>query len=94
MIAYDRMTDEELILILRDGDGKVIDFIIEKYKELVRRKAGSMFILGADREDLIQEVWTPRPRKAPGASIPPTRPPSSPSPTGIPSWMKSWNSGR
>lgn len=49
------MTDEELIIALRDGDGRVIDYIIEKYKELVRRKAGSMFILGADKEDLIQE---------------------------------------
>ena len=48
-------SDEELIIALRDGDGKVIDYIIEKYKELVRRKAGSMFILGADKEDLIQE---------------------------------------
>ena len=48
-------SDEELIIALRDGDGKIIDHIIEKYKELVRRKAGSMFILGADREDLIQE---------------------------------------
>jgi len=48
-------SDEELILALRDGDGKVIDIIIEKYKELVRKKAGSMFILGADKEDLIQE---------------------------------------
>lgn len=47
--------DEELIMALRDGDAKVIDVIIEKYKELVRRKAGSMFILGADKEDLIQE---------------------------------------
>lgn len=48
-------SDEELILTLRDGDDKIIDFIMEKYKELVRRKAGSMFILGADKEDLIQE---------------------------------------
>lgn len=48
-------SDEELILALRDGDDKIIDFIMEKYKELVRRKAGSMFILGADKEDLIQE---------------------------------------
>ena len=49
------MSDEELIQTLRDGDGKIIDYIIEKYKELVRKKAGSMFILGADKEDLIQE---------------------------------------
>lgn len=55
MNTYKDMTDEELILSLRDGDGKIIDYIIEKYKELVRRKAGSMFILGADKEDLIQE---------------------------------------
>ncbi len=55
MINYDTASDEELIIALRDGDGKIIDFIIEKYKELVRMKAGSMFILGADKEDLIQE---------------------------------------
>ncbi len=52
---YTDLSDEELIIALRDGDGKVIDYIIEKYKELVRKKAGSMFILGADKEDLIQE---------------------------------------
>ena len=52
---YDARADEELIIALRDGDGKVIDYIIEKYKDLVRKKAGSMFILGADKDDLIQE---------------------------------------
>ena len=55
MNNYANMSDEELIIALRDGDGKIIDYIMEKYKELVRKKAGSMFILGADREDLIQE---------------------------------------
>lgn len=54
-MAYENLSDEELIIALRDGDGKVIDLIIERYKELVRKKAGSMFILGADKEDLIQE---------------------------------------
>ena len=48
-------SDQELIQALRDGDSKAIDVIIERYKELVRKKAGSMFILGADKEDLIQE---------------------------------------
>ena len=42
-MTYETMSDEELIQTLRDGDGKVIDYIIEKYKELVRKKAGSMF---------------------------------------------------
>ena len=54
-MTYETMSDEELIQSLRDGDGQVIDYIIENYKDLVRRKAGSMFILGADKEDLIQE---------------------------------------
>lgn len=52
---YDNIPEEELISYLRDGDGKIIEYIIEKYKDLVRKKAGSMFILGADKEDLIQE---------------------------------------
>ena len=54
-MKYDTLSDEELIIALRDGDEKVIDIIIDKYKDLVRKKAGSMFILGADKEDLIQE---------------------------------------
>lgn len=52
---YMNCSDEELILMLRDGDKQVIDFIMDKYKNLVRSKAGSMYILGADKEDLIQE---------------------------------------
>lgn len=55
MTSYESMSDEELILALRDGDGKIIDYIVEKYKEPVRKKAATMFILGSDREDLIQE---------------------------------------
>lgn len=52
---YDDSTDEELIIRLRDGDRRIIDFIMNKYKELVRNKAKKMFILGADNDDLIQE---------------------------------------
>lgn len=52
---YHTATDEELILWYRDGEESAIDFIINKYKNLVRKKAGSMFILGGDRDDLIQE---------------------------------------
>lgn len=52
---YETCQDEELILRLRDGEEKITDYIMEKYKNLVRSKAGSMYILGADREDLIQE---------------------------------------
>ena len=47
--------DEELILMYRDGEEEAASFIMNKYKNLVRKKASSMFILGADRDDLIQE---------------------------------------
>ena len=53
---YESMTDEELIDSLREGEAPIMDYICNKYKNLVRREAKSMFILGADTEDLIQEV--------------------------------------
>ena len=48
---YFNRTDEELIQLLRDGDGGVMDFIMEKYKGLVRSKAKSMYLLGADSKE-------------------------------------------
>lgn len=53
--SYEQSTDEELIVRLRDGESQITDYIMDKYKNLVRNKAKSMYILGADREDLIQE---------------------------------------
>lgn len=52
---YGDVTDEELIDRLRQGESQVTDYIMEKYKNLVRKKAKSMYILGADSDDLIQE---------------------------------------
>ncbi len=52
---YMQITDEELIDRLRGGESIVMDYICDKYKNLVRSKAKSMFILGGDNEDLIQE---------------------------------------
>lgn len=52
---YDQSTDEELIHRLREGESPIMDYLIEKYKYLVRSKAKSMFILGGDNEDLLQE---------------------------------------
>ena len=48
-------SDEELIIMYRDGEEDAAGFLMNKYKNLVRKKAGSMYILGADRDDLIQE---------------------------------------
>jgi len=52
---YEQFTDEELIVRLRDGEEEITDYILNKYKNLVKSKAKSMFILGADNDDLIQE---------------------------------------
>lgn len=52
---YKGISDEELIDRLRQGENEITDFIMDKYKNLVRKKARSMYILGADGDDLIQE---------------------------------------
>ena len=52
---FRQASDEELIVLYRDGEEDAASFLMNKYKNLVRKKAGSMYILGADRDDLIQE---------------------------------------
>ncbi len=53
--TYDGICDEEMIEKIRQGDSDAVDFLMEKYKNLVRRKAANLFLIGADKEDLIQE---------------------------------------
>lgn len=53
--VYESFSDEELIDMLRDGDEKVSDYLMNKYKNMVKSKAGKMFLIGGDTEDLIQE---------------------------------------
>lgn len=55
MEKYSEYTDEELIELYRDGEEEVVEYLMEKYKNLVRSKANSMFILGGDTQDLVQE---------------------------------------
>lgn len=52
---YLSLTDEELILIFRNGNDDAMDFLMEKYKGLVRKKARTLFLIGGDTDDLIQE---------------------------------------
>ena len=52
---YRQYSDEELIVRLRDGESGITEYLMNKYKNLVRSKAKSMYILGADSDDLIQE---------------------------------------
>ena len=54
-LEYKQMTDEQLIEIIRQGDTLAQDYILNKYKVLVKSKARAYFIIGADKEDIIQE---------------------------------------
>ena len=53
--AYDRLSDEALLRQLRAGDAAIMDYVLDKYKPLVRKKANAMFLIGGDTDDLIQE---------------------------------------
>ena len=52
---YESMTDEEIVEIARVGDIDAQEYLINKYKNYVRAKARTYFLLGGDKEDLIQE---------------------------------------
>lgn len=55
MKRYDRMTDEQLIAKLRTNEGEIMDYIMMKYKSMVRKKARAMYLIGGENDDLIQE---------------------------------------
>ena len=52
---YTNYTDEALIDMLRSGDAEIADYLMEKYKPLVRKKTNAMYLIGGETEDLIQE---------------------------------------
>ena len=54
-LKYQGRTDEELIQGLRDGHQDIMDYILEKYKGLVLKRANAMYLIGGDTDDLIQE---------------------------------------
>ncbi len=49
------MTDEELVSLVHSGNTEALDFLITKFRPFVRMKARSYFLIGADKEDIIQE---------------------------------------
>ncbi len=49
------MLDEEIIADAKAGDNAALEYLINKYKSFVRAKARTYFLIGADREDIIQE---------------------------------------
>lgn len=52
---YGHMPDEKLIEQLHNGNDEVMDYLLEKYKNIVKKKARTMFLIGGDTDDLIQE---------------------------------------
>ncbi|MGI6621065.1 MAG: RNA polymerase sporulation sigma factor SigH [Bacillota bacterium] len=53
--VFDQMEDEEIVDVARTGSTEAQEYLINKYKSFVRAKARSYFLIGADREDIIQE---------------------------------------
>lgn len=52
---YQEQTDEELIARIRSGEAGVTEYLLEKYKPLVKKQARTMYLMGGENEDLIQE---------------------------------------
>ena len=53
---FEALTDEEIVLDAKDNDNEeALVFLINKYRNFVRAKARSYFLIGAEREDIIQE---------------------------------------
>src|SRR5271154_1737086 len=54
-LDYHERADEDLVSAAKAGDNLAMEFLLNKYKNFVRIKAKSYFLIGADREDIIQE---------------------------------------
>ena len=52
---YSNMKDEDLIRKIKSGDNDALDYILNKYQEVVNMKVSRYFIIGAEKEDIIQE---------------------------------------
>ncbi|WP_047154537.1 RNA polymerase sporulation sigma factor SigH [Aneurinibacillus tyrosinisolvens] len=52
---YDVLYDEDIVDLVRLGDSDALEYLINKYRNFVRAKARSYFLIGADREDIVQE---------------------------------------
>lgn len=53
--CYEGKTDEEILELIKKGNNEAIDYIMLKYKDIVNAKVSKYFIIGAEKEDIIQE---------------------------------------
>lgn len=52
---YNKLSDEELVELSSGGDRRATEIIFARYKNLVKKRATSYFLVGADRDDIVQE---------------------------------------
>ena len=52
---FDQLEDEDIVTLAQNGDDEALTFLLDKYKNFVRSKARSYFLIGADHEDIVQE---------------------------------------
>ena len=55
MKPYSELSDEEIVVLCHEGDSVAEEYLLNKYKNFVRSKARSYFLIGADHEDIVQE---------------------------------------
>ena len=55
MCRLEKLTDEELVERIRAGETSCMDTLIERYKRQVRNQARTLYLIGGDSDDLIQE---------------------------------------
>ena len=54
-LVFQEMPDEDVVTLCQNGDPVAHEFLLNKYKNFVRSKARSYFLIGADHEDIVQE---------------------------------------
>lgn len=54
-LDFDNMPDEDIVELAQESDGAALEYLLNKYKNFVRTKARSYFLIGADHEDIVQE---------------------------------------
>lgn len=54
-LQYEKLTDEQIVSYAQAGDKKAMEYILRKYTSFVKMRSGPYFLVGADKDDLVQE---------------------------------------
>ena len=54
-VNYNELSDEQVVLLAREGDQEAMEYIVGKYTSFVKMRSGPYFLAGAERDDLVQE---------------------------------------